>query len=349
MANKILVPLDGSDLAEQVLPYATALATKTGASLVLLSAVVPAHTWLRPVSASETSAEEFANATAYLQSVEQKLTFDGKVMLRVESGSAAECVRRVADDERADIIAMTTHGRSGLPRLVLGSVASEVTHTASQAVLLVRAAKDQPPAVVDIRRILVPVDGSRASESVLPVIEELAQRLAAEIVLERVVVARLALYGAEYVPSSRPVLDELEEAAKDYVTEVARRLSHHGVRVSGEIMDGIPVPAILDAAERNAVDLIAMSSHSRSAPGRWLLGSTADGVVRQSHLPCLIIRPAMDKRAEGHEPAVTEIIEGVSVAKIVIPAPDMTEVAAQGAPVPHSQTVRQHRPERRNE
>lgn len=286
MIETILVPLDGSELAEQVLPYAKMLASKTEAELVLLSAVVPVQTWLGASSTRARWKEEAAKATSYLESVRQQISAAGKVRTKVMWGTAADCIRDTADTEGADLIAMTTHGRSGLPRLVMGSVAGEVLHTARQPVLLVRAGQGQPPSEVNIKRILVPVDGSPLSASVLPFIESLAQRLDADLILERVVTPPVVRRGL-------PVgLDLIEDAAAGvYLDKLGETIKRRGIKVQEEVSVGYPAQAILDAADRYSADLVAMSSHSRSAVGRWLMGSTADAVVRQAHRPCLVVRP----------------------------------------------------------
>jgi nucleotide-binding universal stress UspA family protein len=287
MIETILVPLDGSELAEQVLPYAKMLAAKTEAELVLLSAVVPVQTWLGASSTRARWKEEAAKATSYLESVRQQISAAGKVRTKVMWGTAADCIRDTADTEGADLIAMTTHGRSGLPRLVMGSVAGEVLHTTLQPVLLVRAGQEQPQRGVDINRILVPVDGSPQSESVLPYIESLAQRLDADLILERVVTPPVVRRGL-------PVgLDLIEDAAAGvYLDKLGETIKRRGIKVQEEVSVGYPAQAILDAADRYSADLVAMSSHSRSAVGRWLMGSTADAVVRQAHRPCLVVRPS---------------------------------------------------------
>jgi nucleotide-binding universal stress UspA family protein len=286
MIETILVPLDGSELAEQVLPYAKMLAAKTEAELVLLSAVVPVQTWLGASSTRARWKEEAAKATSYLKSVRQQISAAGKVRTKVMWGTAADCIRDTADTEGADLIAMTTHGRSGLPRLVMGSVAGEVLHTARQPVLLVRAGQGQPPSEVNIKRILVPVDGSPLSASVLPFIESLAQRLDADLILERVVTPPVVRRGL-------PVgLDLIEDAAAGvYLDKLGETIKRRGIKVQEEVSVGYPAQAILDAAARHSADLVAMSSHSRSAVGRLFIGSTADAVVRQAHRPCLVVRP----------------------------------------------------------
>jgi nucleotide-binding universal stress UspA family protein len=332
MIDTILVPLDGSELAEQILPYAKTLAAKTRAELVLLSAVVPVQTWLGASGTSARWKEEAEKATSYLESVRQQISAVGRVRTKVMWGTAAGCIRDTADTEGADLIAMTTHGRSGFPRLVMGSVAGEVLHTARQPVLLVRAGQGQPPGEVNIKRILVPVDGSPLSASVLPFIESVAQRLDADLILERVVTPPVILYPGEVIPSALPVLDEIEAEARVYLDKLGETVKRRGIKVQEEVSVGYPAQAILDAADRYSADLLAMSSHSRSAVGRWLIGSTTDAVVRQSHRPCLIVRPpavaAMDPA--GEETAAVEVASGVPAAKKVVSAPSATDARERG-------------------
>jgi nucleotide-binding universal stress UspA family protein len=352
MKNTILVPLDGSPLAEQALPHAVALARKTGSELLLLSAVQPLETWMEAAGAFPTGTnweEESRAAADYLSSQRENLQTQGiEARMIVMWGKAADCIRRAAATPGIDLITLTTHGRSGLPRLVLGSVASEVVRTASQPVLLVKAT-EQPTAQGEISRVLIPVDGSPMSESVIPVAEELARKLSAEIVLLRVITPPVVVYPGQAVPSARPVLEDIEAAANDHLDRLAVAVRHEGFKVDHEVVLGEATDAILEAADRYGVDLIAMSSHGRTGLSRLLMGSTADGVVRNSTRPVLIVRPQeIVKTQLPQEAAGIEIIEGVSVAPTLVPPPTVSEFAVPAEANGIRKTPAQaHRPERR--
>ena len=124
MIHRILVALDGSKLAEQALPHASVLASVTGAELFLVAAMVPPDRWTDDGAVARWEQEEEAAATRYLDVVRERLSEKGTaVRTKVVWGRAPVVIAAVAEDEAADIIALTTHGRSGITRWVMGSVA----------------------------------------------------------------------------------------------------------------------------------------------------------------------------------------------------------------------------------
>jgi len=323
LIKTILVPLDGSPLAEQILRLVRPLARRTEAHIVLVAAVVPTHTWL---GAEEPRDEESASAGAALESIRQSLNAEGlKASVKVMSGKAADCIRDAATSEGADIIAMTSHGRSGLPRLVTGSVTDEVIRTAPEPVLVLRAS-DLEPDDLEINEILVALDGSPLSESIIPVVEGMAQQLGASILLVRAVTPSTLLFLSEFIPSSPPALDEIEAKAKRYLEGIAKKIRQSGIKVKTDVATDYAAEAIIDVATRKSVDLIAIGTHARSVAGRLVMGSTADNVARHSPKPCLLIRPVEVAAPEGEQrEGVVEIVPGVEEAAIVIPPPDWPE------------------------
>jgi nucleotide-binding universal stress UspA family protein len=142
MYRRIIVPVDGSDVAEQVIPHVEALATAFGASVVLLWVTPPVDTVGGvPVASEERwKAEYDAEATPYLTRIEAQLRASGvEPTVERANGAPAQVIVKRAQADGADLIAMTTHGRSGIRRLALGSVAEEVVRHAECPVLLVRA------------------------------------------------------------------------------------------------------------------------------------------------------------------------------------------------------------------
>lgn len=150
MYKQILVPLDGSGLAEGAIPHAAELAKAFEARVTLLSVIEPVAVYAQPgvvgpvVSVSMDMEEEVNNVTRYLDGIADKLRQGRIDVLRVvREGDAAAQICDYADLNRVDMIVMSTHGRSGLQRLVYGSVAEHVLHHARVPILLVRvAAKD---------------------------------------------------------------------------------------------------------------------------------------------------------------------------------------------------------------
>jgi nucleotide-binding universal stress UspA family protein len=291
--NRIVVPLDGSDVAEKVLPYVTALAARSDAKLVLVSCVEPVAQWDREKGALRWDSEEVL-ASQYLVGVSEKILAPKGigVELRVVYGGAGESILKVAEEENADLIAISTHGRSGIKRWVLGSVARKVLEGAEVPLLLVRAGA----AAVEswsVSRVLVPLDGSGLAEQVLPRVKELASLFDLEVVLFTAVSPPHTYSGIEPKPpaSWALVLSEMEASAKDYLSRTQATLRRDGLKVVSRYAVSPPTDGILAAAQDSRADLIAIATHGRSGLGRAIFGSVADAVVRRSGLPCLVIRP----------------------------------------------------------
>jgi nucleotide-binding universal stress UspA family protein len=349
MIRTILVALDGSRLAEQVLPVVSALAPRLAADVVPLAAIAPQDGWTDGPVAREWEQEEQGAAEAYLKSVQQQLGKAGvKVRgVRVEWGHPHVVISAIADEEGADVIAMTTHGRSGFARWVTGSVADKVLRTSRKPVLLVHSREEtQEPAIgdVSVKRILVPLDGSPLGESVLPFVEDLTTRSNASLLLLNVVVPTPEL-SATFLPYSKSILEELQADAKKYVEAVGKRVRTAGVSVETSVVIGHAAEAILDTANRRSADLIALSTHGRSGAARWILGSVADTVIRHADGPCLVIpaRGAERDKVEA-EPVPSDVpIAGTTV----VPPPVLTETPIEDeAPAARAPDERPHRPER---
>ena len=288
MIRTVLVPLDGSKAAEAVIPYVELIASSTGAAVRLLTVV---H--------EDTGETKAGEALAYLDDRAAALR-PLSASTSVKSGDGAQVILAEADAGDADLIAMSTHGRSGLMRWVLGSVATKVLHATSRPLLLVRARDraDGPPALVD--RILVPLDGSQLSLSVVPYVEELAAALGASIVLYNAVLPLDIYPGTELTPARvGGVIDDLLTQGQSFLAEVAREIDGRGkVKARSVVTIGFPVDEVVRVAAEVNAGLIALATHGRSGVNRWVMGSVADGVVRRSSLPCLLVRP---QEAAGEE------------------------------------------------
>ncbi|HEU4760582.1 MAG TPA: universal stress protein [Dehalococcoidia bacterium] len=280
MIERILVPLDGSELAETVLPYAEYFSTRSGAVLRLLTV-------------AETDTER-TEANAYLTGLRDRLKDRAvEASVSVAPGEAAETVLTEGDAWNVDLIAMSTHGRSGVLRWVFGSVADKVVHASTRPLLLVRArpAKERP-SVVNIERILVPLDGSELSLSVLPYVEDVARALGASLVLFNAVIPLDIYPAAEVSPVAvGGVLDDLLKQARSFLAEVEKEVEGRGVKARSVVTVGFPVDETVRVAQEVGAGLLAVATHGRSGLNRWVMGSVADGIVRRSALPCLMVRP----------------------------------------------------------
>lgn len=291
MSSTILVPLDGSATAEQAIPYADRVARATGANLLLLQAATAQLFTGSELVVDRPSA--IAEAHSYVDQVAHLLrswdaTVETAVPVREDAASA------IVDEVRAkdvDLVIMTTHGRSAPGRWLYGSVADEVLRRVPVPVMLVPPESaavwpdTRPP------RILVPLDGSSFSESVLPRVSTLGAAMNAELILMRALEWPPVVSASEIDTQPYPPLDEQMDEIEAYLVTNAEHASSACPAVRTCVKFGRPALAIADAAREEKVDLIAMATHGRSGVMRMLLGSVATNTLRHARVPVLLVRP----------------------------------------------------------
>ena len=291
MYEKILVPLDGSELAEVALPYAEELAGRLGSEVTLIyvsdSADDQYQYMQKMVEATKYGAER------YLEKAEGKSI---KVEPVILVGHPAEQIVDYADKEDIGLIVMATHGRSGIRRWALGSVADKVVRATKRPVVLIRARGTRP----DLRekgilnKVLVPLDGSKESEAVIPYIEELASKLKAEVVLLQVVAGAYHVYasaeGVAQIRYTEKEMEPLKTSAKDYLKKVASGLKEKGITTRSEVRVGAAAGEIVKLADEIYADVVAMSTHGRSGVGRWVFGGVTDRLLRGGNTPVMLVR-----------------------------------------------------------
>lgn len=280
MAGTILIPLDGSALSEKALVPARPLIDALEADVVLLRV------------APHDDEDEAQAAGVYVQRLQERLAREGvRCQGRVARGDAAEQTLAFVRALRPDYVAMATHGRSGLSRLVRGSVAERVVRHATSPVLLVNPLTGEAQATgapaAPFRRILVPLDGSALADAVLPHVEQLARVYGAEVLLLRV-------EPFQYVVAPSPLVEPTWDPAlvAGTIEPQRRRLEEAGLRASVMTAYGVVPLEILRAARD--CDLVAMATHGRGGPSRWWFGSVAEQVVRHCATPLLVVRSATD-------------------------------------------------------
>jgi nucleotide-binding universal stress UspA family protein len=318
MLATLLVPLDGSHLAEQALPYAERLAEATSARLVL-SCVLPLSVLQRP-EADLASADE---ARAYLQAIADRLTSKGRVVETTAPwGNPASWILEQVSSTHADLVVMATHGRSGPGRWLYGSVADEVLRRAPVPVMLV------PPGVAELWPadrplcILVPLDGSPHAEAALGPAKELATRLGSEIVLLQVVLfSPYSFYGdgSAYLAGFDP--DVALGEARQYLEGLTTQLVGNRVRVVAEL--GQPSFAIAEVARREKANLIAMATHGRSGLARLVLGSIATGTLQRTSVPLMLIRPPILQPSTAPVVAIPESVPSEPVVTVPLSRVDL--------------------------
>lgn len=297
MYRQILVPLDGSAFAESALPLALALSAKTRADVQLVTVVepIPAFAYEEWESAAREWSEQYLAAVA--ERIEGPA--GGKVTTAMHSGHVVDTLVAVANTIDADLVVMATHGRGALSRAWLGSVADGFMRRAEIPVLFVRPEEGDAPApepaeVFDT--VLVPLDGTPLSESALAHATELGELFGCAYHLTRIVsypVDIASPYLPHTVQMNQTVLMEAKADAAQYLEDAADKMRARGLRVTTSvIVDAQAGQGILSEAEAVGADLIAMATHGRKGMGRLVLGSAADKVLRGTHVPLLLYRPA---------------------------------------------------------
>ena len=300
MFKKILVPLDGTDLAEGVLPYVSQLASGLNAPLVLLLVIDP-HSVDAPEDPPGASQKESvaAEASKYLAAVAERLEPGGiQVETTTAFGRTADEIVAVAERESCGLIAMSTHGRTAFSRAILGSVTDKGLHSTHLPVLTIAPERAEAYSQGDLTlsRILVPLDGSPLAESVLPYVEELARAMSLEVILVRVMrlpstarpYSATLLYYGEHVDVD--VL--IQKRCEEYLRATAETLQEKGLRVTWRVLKGAVARAIDQLAREIPHDIVIIATHGRSGIRRWRLGSVAEAVVRSSGDPVLIMPPS---------------------------------------------------------
>jgi len=300
MYSKILIPLDGSPDSEKVLPMARILAATLNLPIELLEVV----------DVSAATAHMVADKARYLDSLiaegeaasrehlkEIAGSFSGsKVACSVERGGPADVIIEKAAADPGTLIAMATHGRSGVNRWLLGSVAEKVLRGSRNPLFLVRAnEEDSLNPAATIKSIVVPLDGSELAESVLPTVVEVAKRLDSEVVLCRAFeLAASAYYGSEdYLPNYDGMLLQIRAEVEGYLGEKAEMLKASGLtKVSWVALQGPGAEQIADYARKHPDAMVVMCTHGRSGMSRWVLGSVTEKVVRHSSDPVLVLHAA---------------------------------------------------------
>ena len=188
---------------------------------------------------------------------------------------------------------MSTHGRSGVQRWLLGSVAEKVLHACTNPLLLVRTTGEgRTGEEAPLKRVLVPLDGSSLAELVLPHVAVIAKEMKLEVILLRVYSLVSQMYMAEgMAPDFDQLTESIRDEVKSYLEEKVRQLKLEGLeKVSYQLLEGDPAAKIIDVSREMPDNLVAISTHGRSGIGRWVLGGVTDRVVRHTSDPVLVIR-----------------------------------------------------------
>ena len=296
----MLVTLDGSAVAEQVVPYVRILADGLKVPVEVLG-VVDAEELASQISKEKRPyldamlVDSVRRSEEYLKGIAQ--TFPrASVSVAVEKGRAAEVIIARAAADKDTLVTMATHGRSGINRWLLGSVAEKVLRGSVNPLLLVRAkAEAKAEGELSLKSIVVPLDGSEVAESVLPTVLEMAKKLNIEIVLFRAFTVPYSVFGG--VRQHFAIVDELlggiKAEAHDYLKKKTEELKKQGAnKVSYVLEQGTSADQIISLGRKTPDNLIAMWTHGWSGAKGWVLGSITETVVRHSGDPVLVMRAA---------------------------------------------------------
>lgn len=306
MYRTIMVPLDGSDLAERALPFAQHVVKASNAHLVLIRVVPPT-----PYPAAERNVDRtkaMSDAEAYLEGMFVEPTGDSSVDTAVYYGDPAQTIIEEARARGVDLIVMSTHGRTGLGKWVYGSVAEQVfRHVPVPALIIpphlrVEWPTDRQP------RILVPLDGSELAHEVLAATHELASSLKADVILLRVISPMRYTHIENYPDEvAVPTGDIGPAEAEIYLEQIATELRAKDHVVDTRIVEDLFTgEAIAEAARTVNADIIAMSTHGRSGIPRLVMGSVAAKTIQNATAPILLVRPvAMRQLAYQQRTAAT--------------------------------------------
>ncbi|HEX6106641.1 MAG TPA: universal stress protein [Gemmatimonadales bacterium] len=308
MFRSILVPLDGSAMAEQALVPAGDIARRVGAAVAL--AVV--HPWGptedAPFSGTEADRELREVEERYLHELRERVaaTFNVPAEVTLLEGDAAPALAAYARERRVDLVVGSTHGRGAFARALQGGVALRLAHALPCPALLLKPLKEASttPDPDGFTRIMVPLDGTPAAETSLEPALALAASRGVVVYLLQVVTP---LGGA-------PLVDRRREAVR-YLNGVASRLEGGGMRVECRVMTRAnPGAGIATLAGRWGIDLLAITTRERGEGERLLLGSVADTAVRLAAMPVLVCHSGV--RARAAEP-----VRGEGVSWLVPPLP----------------------------
>ncbi len=299
MYSKILIPLDGSKTAEKVLPYARFLAGKFKIPVELLAVVdiaeMATHMSAEKARFLDTLVEDSVRASEnYLRGIAGTFK-DVTVKNTVEKGRAEDTIVEKGGGYKDILIAMATHGRSGLNRFLLGSVAEKVLRGTANPLLLARATEtSSADGEAIFKTVIVPLDGSEVAESVLPAAADMAKKLALEVVLFRAYHIPYTVYSGNegfYAVDFNELIAGVRDEANEYLEKKVAEMKTFGVeKVSALTKEGFAGDEIITLGRHTPNGLIAMSSHGRSGMKRWVLGSVAETVVRHTSDPVLVIR-----------------------------------------------------------
>jgi nucleotide-binding universal stress UspA family protein len=311
MFEHILIPLDGSGLAECVLPHGLSIARALDARATILQVIEPPEGSSRSkaIDPLEWSYRQ-AEAKTYLEEVSTRLHAAGlPAEQALLEGDPAERVIDHSQACRADLIALSSHGRSGLSGWNVSSVVQKILARARVSILLIPAYHSAGVELAGLRykRILVPLDGSQRAECVIPVVTALAAKHGSQAVFVHVVhkpeLPRRAPPSQEEQNLADSLTDHNRREAGHYLQELRSRLSLAGAEVRLLASENV-AETLQQLALDDDIDLVVLSAHGYSGGTRWAYGSVTSSFIMYGTRPLLIIQ---DLPANAIAPSAAEL------------------------------------------
>ncbi len=304
MFKRLLVPLDGSTLAEAALPPALFVAECFHATIILFHAIEQAP----PATVhGQRHLMEAAEAQAYLDQVAARIARPGVIIEKnVHPAREADVARSIIEhieELNADLVFLCAHGHGGLRDVLIGSIAQQVIHQGRTPVFFIRPKEDAAEQSYVCRKILIPLDSTPIHEPALPVAVEIAETCGAALHLLTVVPtagtlsAERAATGLLLPATMTAVLELAQRGAVEYLQEQSARLLAQGVPTTASVSRGEPAPAIVNEAERVGADLIVMATHGRRSFDAFWSGSVTPKVLSKSNVPVLLVRVSGEEAA----------------------------------------------------
>ncbi|MSQ32553.1 MAG: universal stress protein [Dehalococcoidia bacterium] len=297
MYNTILVPLDGSNVAETILPYVRALADNLKTQVELLGVVEPVIAGIHDYvySKHHISVEDALRKETETYLKKASAYFDGtrgSVSTKIVNGSAAEKIVEEAGANPLTLIAMSTRGRSGVGRWAMGSVTDKVLHTTDKPIFIVRGSEEKPAAAsATFRNILIPLDGSTVAEEALITAIQVAKATKLKVTLLRITPPAVSYYQLSEYPAINfsQIAKEVDKDAQQYLENTSQKLNREGLSVETILLHGNAAAAIIDEVKKLPDSMVIMTTHGLSGVKRAILGSVTDRVVTESDKPVLVV------------------------------------------------------------
>jgi len=319
--KKIMCAVDFSSFTETILSYSIKLCNEFHAKLFLINVVVDIKTLFKysenVFDTEIAQMNQLQNAQKFLEDLAKDLTIDHTLLIR--QGDPADEIRRVALEEKVDMVITATHGNSGIQRLLIGSVTEKLVKTLHCPLLVLHTQEGDslplPTSEIKLHKILVGCDFSPDSKLAFDYGVSMAQKLQAELHLAHVIkpTEHIDLKASDYItvnprdyiswhsPNYFEIQMKISEENRERANELRRRLEKQLYFMLPEecrswcnpktmLLDGEPYKELVDYAKKQEIDMIVLGIHGHTLWEKLMIGSTTDRVIRHSHCPVLAVR-----------------------------------------------------------